>query len=94
MRLGGIDGELIGHVFASMWECDDYWVMRITQMVVNKEWRGQGIATRLLRKLYETFAYTSTLGILTTNPIAIKAVLNLFESCGSNVTRERDTRGR
>lgn len=90
--------DTTGKVFASIWDCEDKYddkrIVWITQMAVKEEWRGQGIAKRLLRKVYETFGpgYTSMVGILTTNPVALKAVMSVFGSFGGNVTEEKFVR--
>ncbi|CZR69351.1 uncharacterized protein PAC_19251 [Phialocephala subalpina] len=92
-------GKLVGHVFATTWTAFDpdssddsdnhlethLW---ITQLCVHREYRSQGIAKQLL----DTVKYTHWnegirgVGILSSHPFALSAVLSVF---GQGLDRER-----
>ncbi|KFY03123.1 hypothetical protein V490_00270, partial [Pseudogymnoascus sp. VKM F-3557] len=48
-----VDGNLAGNAFICRWKCRDNIVCWVTQLVVGKAYREQGLATGLLRSLRE-----------------------------------------
>lgn len=94
-----IDGEVVGHATACYWECavgeprlafDICWV---TQLVVKKDWRGQGIAKQLLRKLNKEYEEghrygclgRTRYGILSSSAFAIMAAWRAFGQADSKL---------
>lgn len=71
------ENELVGNVFATRWEYGVRKICWVTQLCVRKDFRHQGLATRLLGELREDdgeYAY----GILSSHPFAIAAALRAF----------------
>jgi hypothetical protein len=72
------DRQRIGHLFATQWIHGRNIIMWITQLVVKKGHREQGLATAMLRKLRECTAPTEIYGILSSQPAAIRAAARVF----------------
>jgi GNAT superfamily N-acetyltransferase len=68
----------VGHVFATRFLHNNRPVLWITQLVVHSAHRNQGIAKALLEALREENA--QMVGVLSSNPYAIAAVLRAFGS--------------
>ncbi|THW46452.1 hypothetical protein D6D21_03907 [Aureobasidium pullulans] len=66
--------RLVGHVIATRWTFENLSICWITQLCVNMRYRHQGLATKLLIKLSEDND-DSAVGILSSHPFAIAAVL-------------------
>jgi GNAT superfamily N-acetyltransferase len=67
-----------GHVFATRFLHNHRSVLWVTQLVVHSAHRNQGIAEALLEALREEKA--EIVGVLSSNPYAIAAVLRVFGS--------------
>lgn len=74
-----LDGLLIGHAFATSWDCGQDVVGWVTQLVVLEKHRRKKIATNLLRCLTENKWYSgiTILGIASSHPVSCKALANL-----------------
>lgn len=71
--------QRIGHVFATQWIHHGTSVMWITQLVVKKGQREQGLATAMLKKLRGSATPpTEIYGILSSQPAAIRAAARAF----------------
>ncbi|KAK6001710.1 hypothetical protein QM012_002200 [Aureobasidium pullulans] len=68
---------LIGHVLATRWTFQDLDLCWITQLCVCKNYRHQGLATKLLAKLSENND-DDGFGILSSHPFAVAAALRAF----------------
>jgi GNAT superfamily N-acetyltransferase len=83
---------LAGNVFACRWVHDGRQVCWITQLVVKEDFRGEGIATSLLRKLREGHPDDRGFGLLSSHPAAVRAALRAFgrelESVDLEMTKE------
>lgn len=93
-----IDDKLVGNVFATKWIDRDrpapswidgerpvYW---ITQLCVSSAYRNQGIAKKLLETLRDGNRDICGVGILSSHPFAIAAVLRVFGNGMENVDME------
>jgi hypothetical protein len=78
VRMLGNDGKLIGNVFATRWACDGRSMLWITQLCVSNHHRNQGIAKKLLAEVRDDGDHG--VGILSSHPFAISAVLRVFGS--------------
>lgn len=78
VRMLGNDGKLIGNAFATRWTYDNRLMLWVTQLCVSKHHRNQGIAKKLLQELRHDSDYG--VGILSSHPFAISAVLRVFGS--------------
>lgn len=72
-----IDGILVGHAFASHWNCGDYQVCWVTQLVVHRQYRRDRVATMLLIGIHHET--DNVFGIMSSHPGACKA---LARACG------------
>ena len=70
--------KLAGNVFACRWKHEGRQICWITQLVVDKDFRGKGIATKLLQKLQEGHAEDRGFGLLSSHPAAVRAALRAF----------------
>lgn len=69
-------GQLVGNVFGTRWiDEDNRKILWITQLCVSKQHRNQGIAKTLLENLAQS---EDAVGILSSHPFAISAVLRVF----------------
>lgn len=73
-----VDGALAGQAFACRWEHDGKTVCWITQLVVHRDYRRQGLATSLLRELREDG--DDMFGIMSSSPAACLAFANAYTS--------------
>ncbi|KAI0554106.1 hypothetical protein F4679DRAFT_527144 [Xylaria curta] len=71
-----VDGTPAGHAFACRWGCDGMTVCWVTQLVVVKGYREQGLATGLLRALREDT--DDIFGIASSQPAACLAAVKAF----------------
>lgn len=85
-----IEGQLIGHVFAPKWIFEGRRVVWVIQLVVRSDWRRKRVATAMLVKLRciakdeqslrgEEGAKRPAVGILSSNPAALKAAITAFK---------------
>lgn len=69
-----IDGKIVGYAIAFRHMIDNYgYISWVTQLVVHKDFRRQGIATNILLSIWQMsddFAW----GIVTSNPYAVRAL--------------------
>lgn len=73
------ESELLGNVFATRWKCEGRNVCWITQLCVRKDFRHQGLATRLLSELRDKQSDEGCVyGILSSHPFAIATALRAF----------------
>lgn len=71
------DGKLAGHAFSCCWRtCDGRRVRWITQLVVAKEYRDQGLAKMMLLSLKEDGV--DVYGIMSSHPFACAAAARAF----------------
>jgi GNAT superfamily N-acetyltransferase len=65
-----VDDKLRGHVFATVWNSESDLVGWITQLVVHKDFRRRGIATRLMETLksHRLLANVSIVGLASSHP--------------------------
>jgi hypothetical protein len=82
----------IAHVFATRFRCGDRSVLWITQLCVHASNRNQGIAKALLQALPHEEG--QIVGILSSQPFAIAAVLRVFGSGVEIVENELEITGR
>jgi hypothetical protein len=68
-------GDLVGNVFGTRWVHVGRPVLWITQLCVSQKYRNQGIAKQLLQCLRQDEAIV---GVLSSHPFAISAVLRIF----------------
>ncbi|OQE27068.1 hypothetical protein PENFLA_c006G06852 [Penicillium flavigenum] len=73
-----VDGYLAGNAFACRWNCDGMTVSWVTQLVVGKDYRHNGLATGLLRSLRKTT--DDIYGIMSSHPAAWLAAAKSFGS--------------
>ncbi|TCD69769.1 hypothetical protein EIP91_006305 [Steccherinum ochraceum] len=80
-------GKLVGHVFASSWDCDDDVVGWISQLVVDKEYRRRGVATTLVASLKEAslFAKVTVVGVASSHPVTCYVVSKLGQTPLENI---------
>ncbi|KAJ5251126.1 hypothetical protein N7489_001536 [Penicillium chrysogenum] len=71
-----VDGYLAGNAFACRWKCDGMTVCWVTQLVVDKDYRDNGLATGLLRSLRKTT--DDIYGIMSSHPAACLAAAKSF----------------
>ncbi|KFX96048.1 hypothetical protein O988_05518 [Pseudogymnoascus sp. VKM F-3808] len=71
-----VDGNLAGNAFICRWKCRDNIVCWVTQLVVGKAYREQGLATGLLRSLRED--RDDIYGIMSSHPGACLAAGKSF----------------
>ncbi|KAK1766661.1 hypothetical protein QBC33DRAFT_106562 [Phialemonium atrogriseum] len=71
-----VDGKLAGNAFACRWEHKGKTVCWVTQLVVDKHYRGRGLATGLLRAL--RLDGDDSYGIMSSHPFACLAAANSF----------------
>jgi len=71
-----VDGRLVGNAWACRWLCNEKTVCWVTQLVVHRDHRKQGLATGLLNLLrhHDDDVY----GILSSNPAACLAAATAF----------------
>lgn len=70
-------GQLVANVFGTRWiDEDNRQMLWITQLCVSKQHRNQGIAKSLLENLGQN---EEAVGILSSHPFAISAVLRVFD---------------
>jgi predicted GNAT family acetyltransferase len=75
VRLSTSD-ELAGNVFAARWEYKPgHQILWITQLCVSSKYRNQGIAKKMLDSLRDN---EEAVGILSSHPFAVLAVLRVF----------------
>lgn len=70
--------ELAGYAFATRWEYQGRRICWVTQLCVAPEYRGQKLATNILRRLGECEGDQGALGILSSHPAAILAALRAW----------------
>ena len=80
-----INNQLAGNVLATRWVHEGHKMIWITQLCVSKEFRNQGIAKQLLEALRTN---ERGVGILSSHPFAILAVLRVFGSGPEDVNLE------
>jgi predicted GNAT family acetyltransferase len=80
-----INNQLAGNVLATRWVHEGHKMIWITQLCVSKEFRNQGIAKQLLEALRTN---ELGVGILSSHPFAILAVLRVFGSGPEDVDLE------
>lgn len=73
-----VDGSLAGNAFACRWKWDGKTVCWVTQLVVKKDYRDNGLASGLLRSLRETT--DDIYGIMSSHPAACLAAAKSFGS--------------
>ncbi|KAF2450087.1 hypothetical protein P171DRAFT_204796 [Karstenula rhodostoma CBS 690.94] len=71
------NGKLVGHAFATRWDCQGQQMCWVTQLCVDPEFRSQGLATKILREL-RIGEKDQGFGILSSHPHAILAALRAF----------------
>jgi hypothetical protein len=85
-----LNGEVAGNAFGTRWMYQDRPILWITQLCVSREYRNQGIAKKLLQSLHQD---EHCVGILSSHPFAILAVLRVFgrglEDVGLKMTRDQ-----
>jgi hypothetical protein len=86
VRMLGNDGKLIGNAFATRWTYDSRPMLWITQLCVSNHHRNRGIAKKLLTELRNDGDHG--IGILSSHPFAISAVLRVFGSGLENTDLE------
>jgi hypothetical protein len=82
-----VEGQIVGHVFASRWNYNGQNFCWISQLVVSRPFRNQGLATKLLLHLREGESDRG-FGILSSHPAAISAALRAFGRGLDNVDLE------
>src|SRR5436305_4097885 len=82
-----VEGQLVGHVLASRWNYNGRNFCWISQLVVSRPFRNQGLATKLLLHLREGESDRG-FGILSSHPAAISAALRAFGRGLDNVDLE------
>lgn len=70
------DGQLVGHAITSRWDWNGKRVCWVTQLVVRKEHRHQGIATTLLR--LSRVESDDVYGIMSSQPFSCMAAATSF----------------
>lgn len=85
-----LDDELVGNVFGTRWVSERETVLWITQLCVSSCHRNQGVAKRLLTAVHQDGDHS--VGILSSHPFAIAAVMRVF-SCGIENAELETTRG-
>ncbi|KAM0438519.1 hypothetical protein ACHAPT_001268 [Fusarium lateritium] len=70
------DGQLVGHAFTSRWDWDGKRVCWVTQLVVHKNYRSNGIASILLRMAMAES--DDVYGIMSSHPHACMAAASSF----------------
>jgi GNAT superfamily N-acetyltransferase len=90
----GLAGSsLAGYACATRWEHEGRRICWVTQLCVAPEYRGQKLATRILRELREGVGERGDLGILSSHPAAIMAALSAWgrgvEEVDLGVVKER-----
>ena len=73
-----VDGNLAGNAFACRWKWNDKTVCWVTQLVVHKDCRDNGLASDLLRTLREPT--DDIYGIMSSHPAACLAAAKSFGS--------------
>lgn len=71
------DGVLVGHAFASRWKYEGQQVCWVTQLVVHRDYREQGLATGLLTRLHrddDGGGGGTVFGIMSSHPAALLAL--------------------
>jgi hypothetical protein len=71
-----VDGYLAGNAFACRWKYDGMTVCWVTQLVVHKDYRENGLATGFLTSLRKTT--DDIYGIMSSNPAACLAAAKSF----------------
>ncbi|KAI1127346.1 hypothetical protein F5Y10DRAFT_242837 [Nemania abortiva] len=71
-----VDGTLAGNVFACRWSCNGMTICWITQLVVKKDYREQGLAGCLLNALREDT--DDVYGIISSHPAALLAAARAY----------------
>ena len=71
-----VDGRSIGHALACRWKHDKDIICWITQLVVHRDYRSLGVATRLLRQVKDSSV--TVFGIASSNPLACMAAARAF----------------
>lgn len=82
-------GKLVGQAFYIRKQYEDYGMMTwVLQLVVNKEYRKQGIASTLLRSIWG-FSDDYAWGLATANPCTVKTLESAtFRKCDPTVIKE------
>ncbi|KPM42303.1 hypothetical protein AK830_g4273 [Neonectria ditissima] len=79
-----VDGELAGDVFTCRWTCDGRRVCWVTQLVVHKDYRGQGIGSTLLR--LSKSDSDDVYGIMSSHPHACVAAAASYGTSIENIS--------
>ncbi|KAH6875823.1 hypothetical protein BKA58DRAFT_380527 [Alternaria rosae] len=74
-----VDGKLAGHAFATFWAYKCRKTGWITQLCVGRDFRRNGLATKILLNLRKN-EHDRSFGILSSHPAAVRAVLRAFGS--------------
>lgn len=96
-----IDGKAVAHAFVSRWKCEDWTVCWVTQLVVDKRFRRQGLATGVLKALRRNT--DDVYGIVSSHPAACMAaakafgsksymILVLYSCCGIQLLTDYETK--
>jgi len=69
--------KLIGHAFATTWDCENDTVGWVTQLVVDSKWRRRHVATNLIRQLRNhvpLLASVTIVGVASSHPVTCGVV--------------------
>lgn len=78
MCMDAESGDLLAHVFATSYYHANLTILWITQLCVISTHRNQGIATNMLACLRERLEGVERVGVLSSHPFAVCAVLSVF----------------
>lgn len=73
-----LDGKAVAHAFVSRWKCENWTVCWVTQLVVDRRFRRQGLATGVLRAARQDT--DNVYGIVSSHPAACMAAAKAFGS--------------
>ncbi|KAI0089838.1 hypothetical protein BDY19DRAFT_889007 [Irpex rosettiformis] len=85
-----INGELVGHAFATQWKYGEHVVCWVTQLVVDINMRQRYIATSLLQhiSMHAWFISATIIGLVSSHPAACHAVAKLAGTAISRINLE------